>query len=59
MFKGEYIRIDTPNTTHLYEIEVNKGDVHGSIDVEANNRMQAARLTQKAGYEVMSVNMVG
>jgi hypothetical protein len=40
---------------HGYYVEVEGGHV----DVHANNRDQAARITTKAGYVVRSVNMYG
>jgi hypothetical protein len=49
------VRIVKANTKHLYEIQV----PGGYIQVEANNRTQAASIARKAGYEVLSVNMVG
>lgn len=47
-------RINTPNTKHLYTIETTTG----YVDVEANNRTQAAAIAKRNGYEVRSVNMV-
>jgi hypothetical protein len=55
----QYPRINTPNSTHLYTLTVIKDNVRGSVDVEARNRDQAARIAQRAGYEVHDVNMVG
>lgn len=53
-------RISKANTAHLYSIEVKlKDGTKGQVDVEGNNRNQAASLAKKAGYEVCSVNMVG
>ncbi len=49
------VRINTPNTKHLYEIGTDKG----RIEVEANTRTQAANIARKAGYQVRDVNMVG
>jgi hypothetical protein len=43
------------NYKHGYEIETNSGDVK----VYANNRAQAARFAEKAGYTVRSVNFTG
>lgn len=40
---------------HAYAIEVEGGEVK----VYANNRDQAARKAEKAGYVVRSVNMIG
>lgn len=40
---------------HGYDIETSKGYIY----VEAHNRAQAARIAEKNGYEVYSVNMVG
>jgi type II secretory pathway component PulF len=54
------IRINTPNTKHLYEIETVGKEGHKiKIEVEADNRNQAASVARKAGYEVHSVNMIG
>lgn len=58
-------RINTPNTQHLYDVEVRRYNADtGSyekkyIEVEANNRTQASSICTKLGYEVCSVNMVG
>jgi hypothetical protein len=55
-------RIKTPNAKHLYDVEVQLGEDYRTrkiIEVEANNRDQAARLAKKAGYEPCSVNMIG
>lgn len=54
------IRINMPGAKHLYDIEVR--DIEGTtktIEVEANNRNQAARVARDRGYEVCSVNMTG
>ncbi|MCH9712700.1 MAG: hypothetical protein K0U20_08770 [Proteobacteria bacterium] len=40
---------------HGYELETDKGD----LDVYANNRAQARRFAEKAGYVVYSVNFTG
>jgi len=40
---------------HGYDIETRKGCIY----VEAHNRAQAARIAEKNGYQVCSVNMVG
>lgn len=40
---------------HAYLVETNKG----WLEVNANNRTQAASLATKAGYEVRSVNFEG
>lgn len=56
----ERIRLNRPNTAHLYRIEtIDKDGKKIEIDVEANNRDQAARDAEKAGYPVHSVNMIG
>ena len=60
---GNMRRISTPNTEHLYEVEV--ADIKSpfgetfKIEVEANTRSQAASIAKKVGYVVQSVNMVG
>lgn len=46
-------------TSHLYTVGVSKDGATGQIDVEANNRDQAARVAERNGYEVRDVNMVG
>lgn len=43
------------NPAHSYDIQTDRG----TIEVHANNRDQAARLAEKAGYKVYSVNMTG
>jgi hypothetical protein len=40
---------------HAYAIEVGAGEVK----VYASNRAQAARIAEKAGHVVRSVNMIG
>jgi hypothetical protein len=50
------VRIGNQKSAHLYEIQVKSNQ---SILVDANNRNQAARIAEKAGYRVMSVNMIG
>ena len=50
------IRINKPNSKHLYMIEVAYGEY---IKVEANNRTQAAAIAKRNGYEVRSVSMEG
>lgn len=55
-------RINKPGTKHLYEIEiVTEYGLKGTIEVEANNRSQAARLAAKfdGPCDVWSVNMTG
>jgi hypothetical protein len=48
---------------HGYDVEVTvPGDTSGTFQyvyVHATNRNQAARIAEKAGYEVRSVNMIG
>jgi hypothetical protein len=50
------IILGNANAKHLYEIGVSPNEV---IEVEANNRAQAAKIAEKAGYTVRDVNMVG
>jgi hypothetical protein len=52
-------RISTPGTEHLYAIGHGRDRHEGTVQVEANNRNQAASIARKAGYEVRDVNMVG
>lgn len=57
-------RIVTPNSTHLYGVEVSFRDEAGSIkvdtiEVEANNRSIAAKKAESDGFTVRSVNMIG
>lgn len=53
-------RLGPANAKHLYDVETTGKDGERIIiQVEANNRDQAARIAVKAGYEVRSVNMVG
>lgn len=49
-------RVKMPNTKHLYRLTV---DGRRSLDVEANNRDQAARIAESYGYEVHDCNMIG
>lgn len=46
---------------HQFSVEVRNADwsKHESIYVDANNRNQAARIVEKLGWTVCSVNMVG
>lgn len=44
---------------HLYEIGVGKDGLIGTIEVDAHNRAQAARIAERNGYEVRDVNMTG
>lgn len=48
-----------PRDIHLYTIDARKGMFSGTVDVEARNRDQAARIAMRHGFEVLSVNMVG
>lgn len=57
--EGALIRLNLPGTKHLYEVETEILGQRGVIEVEANNRNQAARLAGWAGYPVRSVNMTG
>ena len=52
-------RINTPDTEHLYEIETEEEGTPIIVEVEANNRNQAARIAREHGYAVRSVNMTG
>ncbi len=54
-----YQRIDLKETRHLYRVGVRVAGVEGQIDVEATNRDQAARISERQGYEVCDVNMIG
>lgn len=47
------------NAKHAYDVEVGNGKLEGFVNVKANSRAQAARLVERAGYVVRSVNMVG
>jgi len=55
------IRLGNRETAkHSYEIETT--NEHGKtmyITVDANNRDQAARIAERNGFDVWSVNMVG
>lgn len=54
----EYITVlGNINAAHEYEVEVRTPSGRGHILVNAYNRAIAARLVEKAGYEVCSVNM--
>jgi len=54
------IRLGERPAAHLYELEVEPKDgVTPRVQVDANNRDQAARIAEQAGYVVRSVNMVG
>jgi hypothetical protein len=48
-------KLGSETAKHLYEI----GTANGRIEVQANNRSQAERIAEKAGYVVRDVNMVG
>jgi hypothetical protein len=60
------IRLESgPRTAHVYDVYVDmpqalacKGS-EAIIEVDANNRDQAARVAHKAGWIVRSVNMTG
>lgn len=54
-FVARKVRINTPNTQHLYSLGTQKG----TIEVEANNRAQAARIADRQGYIVNDCNMIG
>lgn len=54
----------TPTPTrykHLYAVAIRKGMTEQTVDIEANNRDQAARkaIKQLGADEVLWVNMVG
>jgi hypothetical protein len=55
--QNENIRLGDPKAKHSYEIQIAKPYV--TIKVDANNRSQAARIAAKAGYPILSVNMIG
>lgn len=44
---------------HLYDVYVRIEGYEHIIEVDAMNRNQAAKIAEKAGYVVESVNMVG
>lgn len=59
------IMLEAPNAKHAYDVYINmpegleaKGH-EAIIEVYANNRDQACRIAEKAGYTVRSVNMTG
>lgn len=49
------------NTEHPYALEVESANKtkNGRVEVFANNRNQAARIAENAGWVVGSVNMIG
>ena len=48
------------NAKHSYDVEVITLDgARRTFDIHASNRDQAARIAERAGYEVASVNMTG
>ncbi len=49
--------IATPNAKHAYEIQIGPS-CQQFVRVEANNRSQARKAAEAAGYEVLGVNMV-
>ena len=69
------VQLGSANAKHRYDVEVtqlapgltydtNTGEekvayFFNTISVDANDRNQAARIAEKAGYTVRSVNMVG
>ncbi len=53
------IRIGNTAATHLYSVGVKKNGQRLTIEIDANNRTQAASIAVKAGYEVCDMNMVG
>jgi len=59
-FADGKIRLSFPNTSYLYDVHVkNWYGYRYNIEVEANNRAQAKRYAENAGYEVFSINLVG
>jgi hypothetical protein len=45
---------------HSYDVEIKNEQGHiAFISVEARNRSQAAKIVERMGYAVRSVNMVG
>lgn len=54
--KRDTPRITKTGTRHLYRFGVGAGR---SVDVEANDRNQAARILESYGYEVRDCNMIG
>jgi hypothetical protein len=53
------IRLNKPNTKHLYEIGTWINGRRARIEVEANTRTQAAAIAKREGYQVDDVNTVG
>ena len=51
--------IKNDKARHSYDVEVGDGRMDGYVTVEANSRDQAARIAERAGYVVRSVNMIG
>ena len=52
--QSEVIRLGDRKANHLYQLEVT---LHTSIEVDANNRSEAARIATDSGYVVRSVNI--
>lgn len=50
---------DRKNAKHLYNVEVDGLTGPFTIEVDANNSVNATRIASRAGYFVRSVNMVG
>jgi len=53
-------RIQNSSTKHLYELRVLT--LEGKFEnweIDANNRTQAAKIAEREGVQVSSVNMVG
>jgi hypothetical protein len=45
---------------HLYDVEIKNEQGHiAFISVEAKNRSQAAKMVERMGYVVRSINMIG
>lgn len=53
------LTIETPNTSHAYGVEAQRGDLRRTFDVHANNRNSAAARVRALGWDVRSVNMTG
>ena len=48
------------NAKHCYDVEtVDRDGARRTFDIHASNRDQAARIAERAGLVVMSVNMTG
>jgi hypothetical protein len=57
---GTTRRIRNPSAKHLYDVQVlTAGGEFGTWEIDANNRTQAAKIAEREGCQVRSVNMVG